>query len=89
VNREEPAVSWSADEAKIGQENKITRRWARHGARVAALSDQRAVSATSSEPTTPRLVKGAALILPHEGLRLDWCGQASANIVWRLVHKPD
>jgi len=32
---------WFADEARIGQKNKITRRWARHGSRPSAPHDQR------------------------------------------------
>jgi hypothetical protein len=35
---------WFADEARIGQKNKITRRWARRGTRPAAASDQRTAS---------------------------------------------
>src|ERR1700756_4449610 len=32
---------WFADEARVGQKNKITRRWARRGTRPAAPKDQR------------------------------------------------
>ncbi len=35
---------WFADEARIGQKNKITRRWARRGTRPSAPSDQRTAS---------------------------------------------
>jgi putative transposase len=35
---------WFADEARIGQKNKITRRWARRGSRPSAPSDQRTAS---------------------------------------------
>jgi SOS response regulatory protein OraA/RecX len=36
---------WFADEARIGQKNKITRRWAKRGARPSAPKDQRTASA--------------------------------------------
>src|SRR5262249_57271218 len=35
---------WSADEARIGQKNKITRRWAKRGTRPSAPRDQRTAS---------------------------------------------
>jgi hypothetical protein len=35
---------WFADEARVGQKNKITRRWARRGSRPSAPSDQRTAS---------------------------------------------
>ena len=35
---------WFADEARIGQKNKITRRWARRGTRPSAPHDQRTAS---------------------------------------------
>jgi putative transposase len=42
----EPAAIeiWFADEARIGQKNKITRRWAKRGTRPAAPTDQRTAS---------------------------------------------
>src|SRR5262245_6325108 len=43
---------WFADEARIGQKNKITRRWAKRGTRPSAPRDQ------------PKEGKGAALIMP-------------------------
>jgi transposase len=36
---------WFADEARIGQKNKITRRWAKRGTRPSAPKDQRTASA--------------------------------------------
>jgi len=36
---------WWQDEARIGQKNKITRRWAKRGTRPRALKDQRTKSA--------------------------------------------
>lgn len=35
---------WFGDEARIGQKNKITRRWAKRGSRPSAPSDQRTAS---------------------------------------------
>jgi hypothetical protein len=35
---------WFADEARIGQKNKITRRWARRGTRPSAPTDRRTAS---------------------------------------------
>ena len=32
---------WFADEARVGQKNKITRRWAKRGTRPSAPRDQR------------------------------------------------
>jgi hypothetical protein len=40
-----PVEVWFADEARIGQKNKITRRWAKRGTRPAAPKDQRTASA--------------------------------------------
>ena len=37
--------SWFGDEARIGQKNKITRRWAKRGTRPSAPRDQRTASA--------------------------------------------
>jgi hypothetical protein len=36
---------WFADEARVGQKNKITWRWAKRGARPIAPKDQRTASA--------------------------------------------
>ena len=36
---------WFQDEARVGQKNKITRRWARRGTRPSAPHDQRTQSA--------------------------------------------
>ena len=36
---------WWQDEARIGQKNKITRRWAKRGTRPSAPKDQRTKSA--------------------------------------------
>jgi hypothetical protein len=55
---------WFADEARIGQKNKITRRWARRGTRPSAPHDQRTASTYIFGAICPRDGKGAALVLP-------------------------
>jgi len=52
------------DEARIGQKNKITRRWAKRGTRPSAPRDQRTASTYIFGAICPKLGKGAALILP-------------------------
>ena len=52
---------WFADEARIGQKNKITRRWAKRGTRPAAARDQRTASANIFGAICPKEGKGAAL----------------------------
>jgi len=55
---------WFADEARIGQKNKITRRWAKRGTRPSAPRDQRTASTYIFGAVCPKEGKGAALILP-------------------------
>jgi hypothetical protein len=55
---------WFADEARIGQKNKLTRRWARRGTRPSAPQDQRYASTYIFGAVCPREAKGAALVLP-------------------------
>jgi hypothetical protein len=55
---------WFADEARIGQKNKITRRWALRGTRPAAPQDQRTASTYIFGAVCPWEGKGAALVLP-------------------------
>jgi len=56
---------WFADEARIGQKNKIARRWARRGTRPAAPHDQRTASTYIFGAICPKDGKAAGLILPH------------------------
>jgi len=58
-----PIEVWFQDEARIGQKNKITRRWARRGTRPSAPKDQRTKSAYIFGAICPELGKGAGLIL--------------------------
>ena len=55
---------WFQDEARIGQKNKITRRWARRGTRPRAPSDQRTSSTYLFGAICPKEGKGAGLVLP-------------------------
>src|SRR5947209_12817811 len=55
---------WFGDEARVGQKNKITRRWAKRGTRPSAPRDQRTASTYIFGAVCPQEGKGAALILP-------------------------
>ena len=55
---------WFEDEARIGQKNKITRRWAKRGTRPSAPRDQRTESMYIFGAICPEQDKGAGLVLP-------------------------
>ena len=55
---------WFQDEPRVGQKNKITRRWARRGTRPRAPHDQRTRSAYIFGAICPQEGKGAGLVLP-------------------------
>jgi hypothetical protein len=57
---------WWQDEARIGQKNRITRRWAQRGTRPRAPHDQRTKWAYIFGAICPKQGKAAGLILP-------WC----------------
>src|SRR5271156_3148381 len=59
-----PLELWFQDEARIGQKNKITRRWAERGTRPFALKDQRTASAYIFGAICPALGKATGLVLP-------------------------
>ena len=59
-----PIEIWFQDEARIGQKNKITRRWAKRGTRPSAPQDQRTKSAYIFGAICPEQGKGAGLVLP-------------------------
>ena len=61
------------DEARIGQKNKITRRWAKRGTRPSAPRDQRTASTYIFGAVCPKEGKGAGLILPD-------CNTAAMNL---------
>ena len=64
---------WWQDEARIGQKNKITRRWAKRGTRPVAPHDQRTRSAYIFGAICPARGLGAALVLPA-------CNTAAMNL---------
>ena len=57
---------WWQDEARIGQKNKLTRRWARRGTRPRAPRDQRTEWAYIFGAICPAKGKGTGLVMP-------WC----------------
>ena len=59
-----PIEIWWQDEARVGQKNKITRRWAKRGSRPSAPNDQRTRSAYIFGAICPARGVGAALVLP-------------------------
>ena len=56
---------WWQDEARVGQKNGITRRWAKRGTRPSAPKDQRTASAYLFGAICPASGKGAGLVLPR------------------------
>jgi transposase len=60
-----PLEIWFADEARIGQKNKITRRWAKRGTRPSAPRDLRTASTYIFGAICPAQGKGAGLVLPR------------------------
>lgn len=64
---------WWQDEARVGQKNKLTRRWARCGTRPRAPHDQRTKSAYIFGAICPERGVGAALVLPRCNTRaMQW-----------------
>jgi transposase len=62
---DKPTEIWFQDEARIGQKNKITRRWARRGTRPSAPHDQRTRSTYIFGAICPAKGTAAGLILPR------------------------
>ena len=69
-----PIEIWFQDEARVGQKNKITRRWARRGTRPSAPKDQRTKSAYIFGAICPEHGKGAGLVLPFCNTEADRFG---------------
>lgn len=63
--RGKPIEVWFQDEARIGQKNGITRRWARRGTHPSAPKDQRTRSANLFGAICPEKGKGAAIVMPR------------------------
>ena len=68
-----PIEVWFQDEARIGQKNKITRRWAKRGSRPSAPSDQRTASTYIFGAICPARGVGAGLVLP-------WCNSMTMGL---------
>ena len=64
---------WFGDEARVGQKNKITRRWALRGTRPSAPHDQRTASTYIFGAICPQEGKAVGLILPR-------CNSAAMNL---------
>src|SRR3954469_24952150 len=60
-----PVEIWFCDEARVGQKNTITRRWARRGTRPSAPKDQRTASAYIFGAICPARGTGAGLVMPR------------------------
>ena len=60
-----PIELWWQDEARIGQNTKITRRWARRGSRLRVPKDQRTKSSYTFGAICPARSTGVALVLPR------------------------
>ena len=56
---------WWQDEARIGQKNKLTRRWAKRGTRPSAPQDQRTSWAYIFGAICPGKAKAAGLVMPY------------------------
>ena len=65
VRPENALEVWFADEARVGQKNKITRRWAKRRTRPLAPSDQRTASTSLFGAICPKEGKAVGLILPR------------------------
>ena len=70
---------WWQDEARVGQKNKITRRWARRGTRPSAPKDQRTTSAYIFGAVCPKKGKPADLVIPRADTRLPRCETSKAG----------
>ena len=57
--------TWFGDQARIGQRNKVTRRWGKRGARPVAPRDQRTASTYIFGAICPKEGKAAGLVLPR------------------------
>ena len=68
-----PIEIWFQTEARIGQKNKITRRWAKRGTRPSAPHDQRTASTYIFGAICPARGAGAGLVLP-------WCNSTTMGM---------
>ena len=71
---------WWQDEARIGQKNKLTRRWARRGTRPRAPRDQRTEWAYIFGAICPAKGKGAGLVMPWCDIPTPWRRTSSRSV---------
>ena len=71
---------WFGDEARIGQKNKIGRRWAKRGTRPSAPHDQRTASTYIFGAICPQDGKAAGLVMP-------WCNTEAMTHQLALISK--
>ena len=64
---------WFGDEARVGQKNKITHRWAKRGTRPSAPRDQRTASTYIFGAICPEKGEAAGLVMP-------WCNTEAMNL---------
>ncbi len=77
------------DEARVGQKNKITRRWAKRGTRPSAPRDQRTSSAYIFGAICPAEGKGAGLSSCRPATARPWpCISRRSQLLWRLERTP-
>ncbi|ARU15825.1 transposase [Croceicoccus marinus] len=60
-----PIELWWQDEARVGQQTKLTRRWAKRGTRPSAPKDQRRSSAWLFGAICPAEGKAAGIVMPR------------------------
>lgn len=75
-----PIEIWFSDEARVGQKNTITRRWARRGTRPSAPKDQRTASAYLFGAICPARGTGAGLVMPRCTTDMPRCTTAAMNL---------
>jgi hypothetical protein len=81
-----PIEIWFQDEARIGQKNKITRRWARRGTRPSAPHDQRTRSTYIFGAICP--ARGTGAVFRSYDDILDHCSYAWNKLVdqpWTIM----
>ncbi len=84
-----PIEIWFQDEARVGQKNKITRRWAKRGTRPSAPRDQRTSSAYIFGAICPAEGKGAGLSSCRPATARPWpCISRRSQLLWRLERTP-
>jgi len=71
---------------RVGQKNKITRRWAKRGTRPSAPHDQRTQSAYIFGAICPKKGKGAGLVMPRCDTDAMTARELMPSFVGELIH---